>query len=63
MAMVTSKDKVNYPNSASHYVSNGDGTGGFVDQAACVTQDGYGVSGRGAQPCDQGKYNKHDSYR
>lgn len=62
LGLVASKDKVNYPNSASHYQDNGDGTGGFIDVKACVTQDGYGATGRGGQPCDAGKYNKKDEY-
>lgn len=63
--LVTSTDKVNYPNSASYYVTNGDTplTGGFIDVAACVTKDGWGMSGRGSQPCAQGFYNPKDTYR
>jgi hypothetical protein len=63
--MVTSTDRVNYPNSSSYYVTNGDNplTGGFVDVRACVTQDGWGASGRGAQRCAMGTFNKKDSYR
>lgn len=62
--MVTSTDRVNYPNSSSYYVTNGDNplTGGFVDVRACVTQDGWGASGRGAQRCAMGTFNKKDSY-
>lgn len=32
--MVASNDTTNYPNSASYYRNNGDGTGGFVDVRA-----------------------------
>lgn len=60
--MVASSDKVSYPNSASFYVDNGDGTGGFVDVKACVTQAGYGYSSRQAQPCDKGAYNNRDNW-
>lgn len=61
--MVTSKDKVNYPNSASYYVDNGDGTGGFVDVRACVTQAGYGYSARQAYACAAGTYNDKDNWK
>lgn len=61
--MVASRNATGFPTSASYYFDNGDGTGGFTDVLACVTQDGYGVGGRGAQPCDQGKYNRKDTYR
>lgn len=37
-----------FPNSAAFYVSSGD-TQGFIDDQACVTQDGYGYNGRGSQ--------------
>jgi hypothetical protein len=37
-----------FPNSAAFYVSSGD-TQGFIDDQACVTQDGYGYNGRASQ--------------
>lgn len=37
--MVASRN-ASYLNSARHYVSNGDGTGGYVSVEACVTQPG-----------------------
>ena len=49
--MVTSKDAATFPNSASHFVDNGDGTGGFTDPLACVTQAGWGYSGRSTSRC------------
>jgi hypothetical protein len=51
--MVTSKDAATFPNSASHYADNGDGTGGFTDPRACVSQAGWGYSGRSASRCAQ----------
>lgn len=62
--MVARSDRATYPNSASYYVTNGDTplTGGFTDTRACVTQDGFGMSARGAQQCMQGFYNPKDTY-
>ena len=60
--MVTSKEAATYPKSASFYVDNGDGTGGFVNVKACVTQAGYGYSSRQAEPCAQGTYNDKDTW-
>jgi hypothetical protein len=62
--LVARNDKVNYPNSARYYTTNGDTplTGGFTDIRACVTQDGMGMSGRGGQPCGQGFFNPRDTY-
>jgi hypothetical protein len=50
-----------YPNSAQFYVKNGDAEG-FADVRACVTTDGYGFSGRGAQACEVGTYNGKDNW-
>jgi hypothetical protein len=50
-----------YPNSAQFYVKNGDAEG-FADVRSCVTTDGYGYNGRGAQACDVGTYNGKDNW-
>lgn len=60
--MVTSSDKAAFPNSASYFVDNGDGSRGFVDLRACVTRAGYGYSSRNAEPCAAGWYNGKDTY-
>lgn len=44
------------------YTQNADGTGGFVNPYACVTQAGYGYDGRVSQKCDKGYYNGKDTY-
>lgn len=59
--MVTSSDAVNFPNSASFFVDHGNGTRGFTDPRACVTQAGYGYASRQSSPCPQGTYNAKDS--
>lgn len=61
--MVTSLTGTNatYSNSARYFTSLGD-TMGFTDEAACVTQPGYGMSGRNAQPCDKGFWNGPNNY-
>lgn len=51
-----------YNVSAQYYVTNSDGTGGFISELACVTLPGYGLSGRVAQRCDQGYYNPGNNY-
>lgn len=64
--MVTSTNATAYPNSASYYVNNGDGTGGFTSKWACVTRPGYGFNGtvgRGfSYPCAKGDYNSGDNW-
>lgn len=44
------------------WIDNGDGTRGFFNVKACVTQPGYGYNSRIAQPCAAGTYNRHDTY-
>lgn len=64
--MITSTNATGFPNSASYYVNNGDGTGGFTDKLACVTRPGYGFNGtvgRGfSSPCPKGQYNSGDNW-
>lgn len=60
--LVASTDKVNYPNSASYFVDNGDGAKGFIDTRACVTKAGYGYDSRRSNPCRAGTYNDKDNY-
>jgi hypothetical protein len=64
--MVTSTNATAYPNSASYYTNNGDGTGGFTSKWACVTRPGYGFNGtvgRGfSYPCPKGEYNSGDNW-
>lgn len=59
--MVTSSDSSSYPRSASHFVDNGDSTGGFTSPSACVTPPGYGLQDNQAVPCPTGQYNGHDT--
>jgi hypothetical protein len=59
--MITSSDAANFPNSASFFVDHGNGTRGFTDPRACVTQAGYGYSSRQASPCPQGTFNDKDT--
>lgn len=44
------------------WIDNGDGTRGFFNVKACVTQAGYGYNSRIAQPCAAGTYNRRDTY-
>jgi predicted RNA-binding Zn-ribbon protein involved in translation (DUF1610 family) len=64
--MITSTNAATNPNSASYYVSNGDGTGGFSSKWACVTRAGYGFNGTVGQgfsyPCALGSYNAGDNW-
>lgn len=60
--MVTSSDEVTYPNSASRYVDNGDGTRGFTSKWACVTRPGWGFNGRWSFPCEKGSFNSGDNW-
>jgi hypothetical protein len=60
--MITSTDKINFPNSASHFVDNGDGIRGFVNVNACVTRAGFGYASRQSDMCAEGTYNDKDSY-
>jgi hypothetical protein len=60
--MVTSSDAAAYPNSASFFVDNKDGTRGFVDPKACVTKAGFGYSSRSAEACPKGWYNQKDTW-
>jgi hypothetical protein len=60
--MMTSTDKINFPNSASHFVDNGDGTRGFVNVNACVTRAGFGYASRQSDMCAEGTYNGKDTY-
>lgn len=59
--MVTSSDAATFPNSASYFVDNKDGTRGFVDPKACVTKAGFGYSSRSAEACPKGWYNGQDT--
>lgn len=60
--LVASNDSRQYPNSSAWWIDNGDGTRGFFNVKACVTQPGYGYNSRIAQPCAAGTYNRHDTY-
>ena len=53
---------VQYPTSASYFVTNPDGSGGFISIKACVNLPGYGYNGRVSQKCDAGTYNQGDTY-
>ena len=59
--MITSTDKTLYPNSASFYSLNADGTKGFTSLQACVNEPGKGLSGRTSSPCPAGFYNQGDT--
>lgn len=60
--MVTSSDAINFPNSASFFADHGNGTRGFTDPKACVTQAGYEYASRVSTPCSAGKYNPKDTW-
>lgn len=48
--MVAVPNDPTYPTSGKYYVMTAGG-GGFTDEMACVTQDGFGYNGRNSQKC------------
>lgn len=53
MVTAISSPNASYPNSAKHFVQNGDSMG-FTNVMACVTIDGYNYDSRNSQPCHKG---------
>lgn len=59
--MVAVYGNSSYPKSNSFFTNNTDGTFGFTNVLACVTQDGYGYNSRVSQMCEKGYYNARDT--
>lgn len=57
-----STNATKFPTSASYFVRNADGSGGFVSARACVNQPGYGFNGRESERCPPGSFNAGDTY-
>lgn len=58
---ITSSNSARFPNSASYFVRNPDGSGGFVSVKACVNLPGYGYNGKISEQCPTGSYSAGDS--
>lgn len=57
-----STNATKFPTSASYFVRNADGSGGFMSARACVNQPGYGFNGRESERCPSGSFNAGDTY-